>query len=156
MRIRIHFIPFVRIRILIFFNANPDSLYPFGTDPVTHLFWCESGFTLSLWCGSGYWSFLDADPKICGSGSGTLVFPSYLTFPVFGRSWQNFLCIFSPVCCKIKVLIWKSVNISTFQHEMIIAHHSTMVFITLYVKVTGADKDKLFLVSLGALMTLFT
>ena len=40
--------------------------------------------------------------------------------------------------------------------EMIIAHHSMTVFITLYVKVTGADKDKLFLVSLGALMTLFT
>jgi hypothetical protein len=78
----------------------PDSLYPFGTDQVTDLFWwCESGFTLSLWYGSGYWSFLmririhfiplvrirlliffDADPKTCGSGSGTLVFPSYLTW----------------------------------------------------------------------------
>jgi hypothetical protein len=40
--------------------------------------------------------------------------------------------------------------------KMTIANHSTTVFITLYVKVTGADKDKLFLVSLGALMTLFT
>ena len=37
----------------------PDSLYPFGTDHVTDLFWwCESGFTLTLWYGSGYWSFL--------------------------------------------------------------------------------------------------
>ncbi len=56
-RIRIRLVPLMRIRLLIFFCANPDSTCPFGADPVTDLFWRESGFDLSLWCGSGYWSF---------------------------------------------------------------------------------------------------
>jgi len=46
--------------IRITFDANPDSLYPSGAYPVTDLF--------------------DANPKTCESGSGTLVFSSYLTF----------------------------------------------------------------------------
>ena len=70
------------LRIRITFDANPDSLYLFGADPVTDLFltririccislvrirllnffWRESGFALSLWSGSGYWSFFYANP----------------------------------------------------------------------------------------------
>jgi len=68
------------LRIRITFDTNPDSLDLHGADPIPDFIWCEFRIHFIPLVRIRLLIFFDADLKTCGSGSGTLVFPSYLTW----------------------------------------------------------------------------